>query len=289
MKENIIISNNWPAPAKINRFLHITGQRADGYHLLQTVFQFLDFGDDLSFAITESPDIKRVGELGGVSQEQDLIVRAARLLKEKSGVSFGVQISLNKRLPMGGGLGGGSSDAATTLVALNALWDVGFSEDELAELGLNLGADVPVFVRGFAAWAEGVGEHLESIELDEPWYLVLVPPCQVSTQEIFSSPDLTRNCPPIKIRNFLSEPVGNVCEAVVFRRYPQVKEVVEWLNQFSSARMSGTGASVFAPFESKVAAETVLSQAPKAWRGFVAKGVNRSPLLDRLKNMHLVE
>ena len=279
----------WPAPAKINRFLHITGQRADGYHLLQTVFQFLDFGDELSFTITDAPEIKRVEALAGVPEASDLVVRAACLLQKKVGVSKGVRISLNKRLPMGGGLGGGSSDAATTLVALNRLWGCDLSEDELAEMGLQLGADVPVFVRGYAAWAEGVGEHLYPISLDEPWFLVVIPACQVSTQEIFSSPDLTRDSSPIKIRSFPSEGVGNDCEAVVFELYPEVRKVVDWLNGFSPARMSGTGASVFAPFESQVAAESVLAQVPKCWQGFVAKGLNKSPLIDRLKNMHLVE
>ena len=276
-------SCGWPAPAKINRFLHITGRREDGYHLLQTVFQFLDYGDELSFTLLSSPEISRKELLPGVEPEQDLVVRAARLLQSHACVEQGSVISLEKRLPMGGGLGGGSSDAATTLVALNKLWGAGLSVDELAQLGLSLGADVPVFVRGFSAWAEGVGEHLQAIDLDTPWFLVVTPPCHVSTQAVFCAEDLTRDCSPIKIRSFLPEGVENVCEPVVFQRYPEVKEVADWLNEFSQARMSGTGASVFAPFESENEASRVLGLLPDRWRGFVARGLNTSPLLDRLK------
>lgn len=276
-------SCGWPAPAKINRFLHITGRREDGYHLLQTVFQFLDYGDELSFTLLSSPEISRKELLPGVEPEQDLVVRAARLLQSHACVEQGAVISLEKRLPMGGGLGGGSSDAATTLVALNKLWGAGLSVDELAQLGLSLGADVPVFVRGFSAWAEGVGEHLQAIDLDTPWFLVVTPPCHVSTQAVFCAEDLTRDCSPIKIRSFLPEGVENVCEPVVFQRYPEVKEVADWLNEFSQARMSGTGASVFAPFESENEASRVLGLLPDRWRGFVARGLNTSPLLDRLK------
>lgn len=276
-------SVSWPAPAKINLFLHITGRRADGYHLLQTVFQFLDYGDELSFSITENPEIKRLTNLPGVAESDDLTVRAARLLQAGASIRQGVEITIDKRLPMGGGLGGGSSDAATTLVALNQLWGAGYSTDQLAALGLQLGADVPVFVRGYAAWAEGVGEYLERIELDEPWYLVVIPPCHVSTREIFSSENLTRDCSPIKIRHFLSGVGGNVCEGVVFQRYPEVKEAADWLGKYGAARMSGTGASVFVPFADELAARRVCERLPARWRGFVAKGLNRSPLLDRLK------
>jgi len=275
--------NSWPAPAKINRFLHITGRREDGYHLLQTVFQFLDFGDELSFQVTDAPDVRRITVIDGVEEAQDLTVRAAQMLQQYAELKQGVEISINKQLPMGGGLGGGSSDAATTLVALNHLWATGLSEDELASLGLKLGADVPVFVRGFAAWAEGVGEDLQPIILDEPWFLVVVPPCHVATEEIFSSQNLTRDCSPIKIRNFLSGPVENVCEAVVFRLYPEVKEVANWLGEFGPARMSGTGACVFVPLVSEPEATRVLERLPARWRGFVAKGSNRSSLMDRLK------
>ena len=283
LNEDVVIEQSWPAPAKVNLFLHITGRRDDGYHLLQTVFQFLDFGDELSFQLLESSEIKRKEDIPGVPEAQDLIVRAAKLLQAEAGVNQGVVIRINKQLPMGGGLGGGSSDAATTLVALNHLWGAGLSEDELAKLGLQLGADVPVFVRGFAAWAEGVGEHLESVTLPEPWFLVVIPPVHVSTQEIFSSKDLTRDCSAIKIRNFLSGGTGNVCEPVVFQRYPEVKKVFDWLQEFGPARMSGTGASVFAPFESEVEARQTLNIVPANWRAFVAKGLNWSPLVNRLK------
>ncbi len=277
------MEKNWPAPAKINRFLHITGQREDGYHLLQTVFQFLDFGDELAFRVTEASAVKRITVLEGVSEAEDLTVRAALMLQKKAEIRQGVEISINKQLPMGGGLGGGSSDAATTLVALNHLWGAGLTEDELAALGLRLGADVPVFVRGFAAWAEGVGEVLRPITLDEPWFLVVIPPCHVATDKVFSSQNLTRDCSPIKIRNFLSGAVENVCEAVVFRLYPEVEEVARWLGQYAPARMSGTGACVFAPFTSEAEAGHVLEQLPARWRGFVARGLNRSSLMDRLK------
>ena len=278
-----MVEQSWPAPAKVNLFLHITGRRDDGYHLLQTIFQFLDFGDELSFQILETTDIQRKGNMPGVPEQQDLIVRAAKLLQAEAGINEGAVISINKQLPVGGGLGGGSSDAATTLVALNHLWGAGFSEDELAILGLQLGADVPVFVRGYAAWAEGVGEHVEPVILPEPWFLVVIPPCHVSTQEIFSSKDLTRDCSAIKIRNFLSGGTGNVCESVVFQRYPEVKKVFDWLQEFGPARMSGTGASVFAPFESEVEARRALNKVPAKWRAFVAKVLNRSPLVDKLK------
>ncbi len=272
----------WPAPAKINLFLHITGRRADGYHLLQTVFQFVDCCDELGFAVREDGVIRRLTEVDGVAEIDDLTVRAARSLQQLTATPLGVDIRINKQLPMGGGLGGGSSDAATTLVALNQLWGLGLSVDQLAELGLKLGADVPVFVRGHAAWAEGVGENLQPIELDEPWFVVLVPPCHVSTAEVFAIPELTRDAQSLKMPAFLEGQGQNVCEEVVRKHYPDVDKAMNWLSQYSQPRMSGTGACVFAPFADKADAYRVLQQLPAEWSGFVAKGLNRSPLLDRL-------
>lgn len=282
----MIHSRGWPAPAKLNLFLHIVGRRADGYHLLQTVFQFLSLGDELAFALRDDGQIQRMGEVPGVVPEADLIVRAARLLRQKANVPLGVDIHVTKRLPIGGGLGGGSSDAATTLVALNQLWGIGYSDDELADLGLQLGADVPVFVRGRAAWAEGVGERLTPIEVVEPWFLVVVPPCQVPTPQVFADPELTRNAPVIKIRRFLPGQGVNVCEPVVRRLYPIVGEALDWLGQFAPARMSGTGASIFAAFDDEVSAHAVLEKLPGGWRGFVARGLNESPLQARLRAAH---
>ncbi len=271
----------WPAPAKINLFLHITGRREDGYHKLQTVFQFIDYCDSIHFEVRSDGVIQCVTPLPGVPSDQNLMVRAARLLKEKVGCDHcGVDISIDKKLPMGGGLGGGSSDAATTLVALNCLWDLGLSQDELAVLGLKLGADVPVFVRGFAAWAEGVGENLQPIELVEPWFLVVVPSCQISTAEIFSSSQLTRDSNPITMRHFFAGEGVNVCEVVVCERYPEVADALDWLNQFSSARMSGTGACIFAAFDSESEALSVLNLLPERWTGFVGRGKNKSPLIE---------
>ncbi len=276
------VPERWPAPAKLNLFLHITGRRADGYHQLQTIFQFLDYGDELVFTLRDDSEIRRVTELPGVPAQQDLVVRAAQLLQQHSGAPLGVDIEVEKRLPMGGGLGGGSSNAATTLVALNALCELGYSIDELAALGLQLGADVPVFIRGTAAWAEGVGELLTPLNGTqapaEPWYLVIAPDCQVSTVEIFNAPDLTRDCHPITISHFLAGQGTNVCEAVVKKGFPPVAKALDFLLKYAPARMSGTGACVFAPFTDQAAAQQVLEKLPHEWRGFVAKGMNRSPL-----------
>lgn len=274
----------WPAPAKLNLFLHIVGRRADGYHLLQTVFQFLDHGDSLSFESLPGSEIRRGDGPDGVPENEDLCVRAARRLQRESAVREGVSIRLDKRLPMGGGLGGGSSDAATTLVALNRLWRLGLSEDDLAAIGLELGADVPVFVRGRAAWAEGVGERLQAIEsLPEPWYAVINPPVHIVTAELFADPKLTRDCAPLTIRAFLSGEGGNVFEPVVRERYPEVGAALECLERFAPARLTGTGACVFAAFPGADEARRALDLLPQAWKGFVARGVNRSPLLARLQ------
>lgn len=274
----------WPAPAKINRFLHILGRRDDGHHLLQTVFQFVDYGDELTFDVRRDGLIRRLTALEGILPAADLTVKAALLLQQAAGARQGVDIQMNKRLPIGGGLGGGSSDAATTLVALNALWNLDFSVDALATLGLQLGADVPVFVRGQAAWAEGVGEQLTPLELDEPWYVILAPSVSIATKDIFNAPELTRNSNPITIRDFLTgQAVSNVCEPVVCARYPAVAQALTWLSQFAPARMSGTGSCLFAAFPSQASAADVLLRIPKLWQGFVAQGKNLSPLLGKLK------
>jgi len=269
---------NWPSPAKLNLFLHITGQREDGYHELQTAFQFLDYGDNLQFEITQEADIALLTPIAGVDNDDNLIVRAAKMLQKYADVKRGVNISLSKRLPMGGGLGGGSSNAATTLVALNELWQCQLSKGELAEIGLQLGADVPVFIYGVAAWAEGVGEKLTPISPVEPWYVVIVPDCHVSTAEIFSASELTRDCEPITISRFLSREGSNVCEDVVRHRYQAVSDALDWLAQFGQSKMTGTGACVFAGFSSQQEAQIIVDKLPENWQGFVARGCNQSPL-----------
>jgi 4-diphosphocytidyl-2-C-methyl-D-erythritol kinase len=272
-------SGPWPAPAKLNLLLHVTGRRADGYHELQTVFQFLTLSDWLYFDVHTQPGVQLVGQPAGVPASADLSVRAAALLLETTRCKAGVTIYNDKRLPLGGGLGGGSSDAATTLLVLNRLWELGLSPDELACLGLSLGADVPVFVHGQAAWAEGVGEILTPVTPPEAWYLLLVPPVSVSTAAIFSDPGLTRDTPRTKIPDLLAGVGHNDCEAVVCRRYPEVAAAIDWLNAFAPARLTGTGGCVFAAFETQVDAEAVAVQLPAEWSGLVARGINRSPLL----------
>jgi 4-diphosphocytidyl-2-C-methyl-D-erythritol kinase len=268
----------WLSPAKLNLFLHITAQREDGYHELQTAFQFLDYCDELQFEISDDPKIKLATPIAGVSNKDNLIVRAAKLLQQYANVTQGTKITLTKNLPMGGGLGGGSSNAATTLVALNQLWQCGLNNTELAQLGLELGADVPVFIFGNAAWAEGVGEKLTAISPSEPWYVVIVPDCHVSTAEIFSAVELTRDCEPITISRFLSGEGRNVCENVVRDRYQAVSEALDWLAQFGQSRMTGTGACVYADFDSQEKAQEIVSNLPENWQGFVAKACNTSPL-----------
>lgn len=270
-----------PAPAKLNLFLHVTGRRADGYHNLQTLFQLLDFGDTLTFSERRDTVIELSTDLPGVPAQDNLVMRAARALQSASGCRSGVTIQLKKRLPLGGGIGGGSSDAATTLLGLNRLWGLGYSLDQLAAIGLQLGADVPVFVRGRTAWAEGVGEQLQSIDLATTYYLVMVPPCQVSTAEIFAAPALTRDTSAITIAAFLgggNPPAGrNDCEMVVKTRYPEVEFALDWLGRFSPSRMTGTGACVFAGFSNRGDAEDLMAKLPSGYGGFVAQGVNVSP------------
>ena len=276
----------WPAPAKLNLFLHIIGRRADGYHLLQTVFQLLDVGDGLRFQLNATGAIARAYDLPGISVEQDIILRAARLLQKSSGIRQGVTIDLDKRLPIGGGLGGGSSTAATTLVALNQLWGCHLSLNELAQLGLQLGADVPVFVQGHTAWGEGVGDVLQPLDLPEAWFVVLATGVGVSTAEIFSDPQLRRDCPAITIRDFLARraPLGNVCEPRVRVRYPEVAAALEALSVFSPAPLTGTGACVFAAFATEQLARQAWAELAKEWRGFVAQGVNTSLLHTAMKH-----
>jgi len=271
----------WPAPAKLNLFLHVTGRRADGYHELQTVFQFLDYGDELGFEVDDSGELRLRRPLPGVDPDDELCLRAARALQQAGDTGKGAIIDLHKRLPTGGGLGGGSSDAATTLIALNRLWGLGLAVEQLAEIALQLGADVPVFVRGQAAWAEGVGEILTPIELDEPWYLVVCPAVSVSTGAIFSDPELTRDSPAITIRAFREGAARNDLENLVRRRYPAVDQTLMWMSQFGQPRMTGSGACVFMVITDREQGERLLArlpdEAPDA-TGFVAKGLNRHPL-----------
>lgn len=273
----------WPAPAKLNLFLHVTGRRDDGYHLLQTAFQFLDFGDELTFELGDDGRVQRESAVSGVSQQSDLCIRAAQLLQSHTGCNQGVRIHIQKNIPIGGGLGGGSSDGATTLMALNQLWGLDLPKKELAKLGLSLGADVPVFIEGHAAWAEGVGEQLNPIDPPEDWYLILVPPVSISTAEIFQAPELTRNSPPITIRDFHEGQCRNDLEPVVRKRFPEVDKAMNWLAEFGSPRMTGTGACVFMPVASKRAGLEILDKQPPTQTGFVAKGVNTHPIVRILK------
>jgi len=274
-----------PAPAKLNLMLHILGRRADGYHELQTLFQFLDHGDELGFALRQDGEIRLHTLIEGVPHDSNLIVRAARLLQQHSGCSLGADIWLDKRLPMGGGIGGGSSDAATTLLGLNHLWQLDCDEDQLAALGLSLGADVPVFVRGRAAFAEGVGEKLQAVTLNEPWFLVAIPQVLVSTAEVFSDPELTRDTPPIKVRSLLEGGSRNDCQPVVQKRYSEVHNALILLNKFVPARLTGTGACVFGSFPNQDDADKVARQLPATLPSFVAQGRNVSMLHRKLETL----
>ena len=275
----------WPAPAKVNLFLHILGRRADGYHELQTCFQFVDLCDDIFIRVRSDGSIRRGAGAADVAAEADLCVRSARALQSAAGCPLGADISVIKRIPMGAGLGGGSSDAATCLVALNRLWGLDWSTAKLAELGLKLGADVPVFVHGRVAWAEGVGERLTPLypPLAPPEcnYLIIKPNTFVSTKDVFQDPELTRNSPPITIHGFLASGGGNDCLAVVRRRYPEVARAIDWLSLFGAARLTGTGACVFMACEPTQARE-IVGKLPPAFEAFLARGLNDSPLLERL-------
>ena len=274
-----------PAPAKLNLMLHILGRRADGYHELQTLFQFLDFGDELGFALRPDGEIHLHTPIDGVPHDSNLIVRAARMLQQHANCTLGADIWLDKRLPMGGGIGGGSSDAATTLLGLNHLWQLNYSEDQLASLGLSLGADVPVFVRGHAAFAEGVGEKLQPVTLSEPWFLVAIPQVLVSTAEIFSDPELTRDTPPIKVRSLLEGGGRNDCQPVVTKRYSEVRNALILLNKFVPTRLTGTGACVFGSFPNQDDADKVARQLPATLPCFVAQGRNVSMLHRKLREL----
>ena len=278
-----------PSPAKLNLFLHILGRRPDGYHELQTLFQFLNYGDTLTLTARTDGRIVLEQPLPGVPDEENLIVRAARQLAATAGhTTPGVSIAIDKQLPMGGGLGGGSSNAATTLVGLNRLWGLNRSLDELAELGLSLGADVPVFVRGHAAWGEGVGERLTDANPPEDWFLVIKPPCDISTKEIFSEQGLTRDTPGIKIAPAFEGDASryrNDCEDVVRKLYPEVNQSLEWLSQFGPARLTGAGACIFGRFPTESAARIIWESKPSGVTGFVAKGVNKSPLHKKLTEL----
>ena len=271
------------SPAKINLFLRITGQRPDGYHNLQTLFQLLDFGDTLSFTSNCSGKITLDSKIDNIPTKDNLIFQAALILQEYAKGKNGCTISLNKKLPIGAGLGGGSSNAATSLVGLNSLWECGLSINKLAELGRQLGADVPVFVHGESAFGEGIGDILTPIDLPERWFLVVTPDCHVPTAEIFSNPQLTRNSSPIKIRALSGEQYRNDCQSVVLKLYPAVQQVLKWMENFAAPLMTGTGASVFCSFDKQLEADEVLSQVPKQWKAFVAKSVNRSPLHQQMR------
>ncbi|WP_342220869.1 4-(cytidine 5'-diphospho)-2-C-methyl-D-erythritol kinase [Candidatus Fukatsuia endosymbiont of Tuberolachnus salignus] len=285
----------WPSPAKLNLFLYVTGQHADGYHQLQTLFQFLDYGDELIITPRRDQQIRLLTPLAGVDQEQNLIVRAARLLQKQvlrqdqlqgaqpqkklpCNENYGADISVVKCLPMGGGLGGGSSNAATVLVALNHLWQCGFTDKQLATLGLTLGADIPVFIHGQAAFAEGVGEKLQPVTPAEKWYLVAHPGISIATSLIFSDSELVRNTPTRSLTTLLAAPFTNDCEPIVRKRFHEVEQLLSWLLEYAPSRLTGTGSCVFAEFDTESSAREVLNIAPEWLHGFVAKGANVSSM-----------
>ncbi|UUM31278.1 4-(cytidine 5'-diphospho)-2-C-methyl-D-erythritol kinase [Vibrio japonicus] len=280
-------TTSWPSPAKLNLFLYITGRRDNGYHELQTLFQFLTHGDELTITANHSGEITLEPEIPGVALQDNLIWKAAKALQERSGTSYGAHIQLNKVLPMGGGIGGGSSNAATTLVALNHLWQTEQSEDTLAEIGLKLGADVPVFTRGFAAFAEGIGEQLTEAEPEEKWYLVVRPNVSIATVDIFTHPDLIRNTPKRELATLLDADYGNDCEKIVRMLYPEVDKELSWLLQYAPSRLTGTGSCVFAEFSSESEAQNVLDKISDNVSAFIAQGKNTSPLHETLAKYQL--
>ena len=283
---------DFPSPAKINLFLHIVGQRDDGYHNLETLFQFINHSDTLTLTATETPEIDLLTPIEGVNNEDNLIVKAAQLLKHKSNTPFGVKISINKILPMGGGLGGGSSNAATILVALNTLWHCQLSLSELAILGLSLGADVPIFIHGFSAFAQGVGDELTAVEPQEAWYLITKPECSISTQQVFTASDLPRNTQKLsanalKNNDFINDSFHNDCQTLVIKRYPEVAKLLAWLVEYAPSRMTGTGACVFTRFSSQDEALALQAKLPKGISSFVAQGLNQSPLCSVIAKLSL--
>lgn len=275
-------TSHWSAPAKLNLFLYINGRRPDGYHELQTLFQFVDIGDDLTITPNHSNSITITPAIPGVSLTENIIYQAAMALKAHSSLPLGADITLTKNLPMGGGLGGGSSDAATTLVALNQLWQLNLDEEQLAAIGVKLGADVPVFVRGHAAFAEGIGERLTSITVNEHYYLIVVPDTQVNTAKLFADPKLIRDTPKRPLNQLLRDEWKNDFETTVKKRHPEVAKALEWLLKYAPSRLTGSGCCVFSEFKTKSAALTVLAKAPKNMQIYLAKGLNKSPLLDDL-------
>ncbi|MBN8442228.1 MAG: 4-(cytidine 5'-diphospho)-2-C-methyl-D-erythritol kinase [Thauera sp.] len=272
-----------PAPAKLNLFLHVVGRRADGYHLLQTAFRLLDWGDTLDFALRADGALRRVNDVPGVAQDDDLVIRAARLLQRATGCRLGADITLHKVLPMGGGIGGGSSDAATTLIALNRLWNTGLRRAELQTLGLQLGADVPVFIFGRDAFAEGVGEALQPLTLPAAWYVVVFPNVGVPTAEIFRAPELTRDTPVIKIADFVTSTTRNDLQPVACSRFPEVKRVIDWLAQHAPARMTGSGACVFAETVSESDADRIAASCPERWQAWKVRSLSRHPMYEWLQ------
>ena len=270
------------SPAKLNLFLHITGRRSDGYHSIQTLFQLLDYGDLMDFSVNRDRSIDISCPQLILPGEQNLAYRAARLLQQHTGCERGASIQVEKRLPIGGGLGGGSSNAATTLLVLNRLWQLDLEPAELVRLGLSLGADVPVFVHGRSAWAEGVGEQLQPLSLKDSWFVVIATNCVVSTAEVFSRQELTRNTLPIKIAAFFTQGGRNDCESIVRTLYPEVDKALNWLGKYAEARLTGTGACVFAATASQQQAQAIYQQLPADWQGFVTRGINHSPVLDAL-------
>ncbi|NQZ50818.1 MAG: 4-(cytidine 5'-diphospho)-2-C-methyl-D-erythritol kinase [Moritella sp.] len=271
--------SHWSAPAKLNLFLYINGRRSDGYHELQTLFQFVDIGDELAINVNHSDGITITPDIPGIAVTDNIIYKAAMALKAHSPLPLGADITLTKNLPMGGGLGGGSSDAATTLVALNLLWQLNLDVEQLAAIGVTLGADVPVFVRGHAAFAEGIGEQLTSIEVDENYYLIVVPDTQVNTAKLFSDPELTRNTPKRPLNQLLQDEWHNDFEVTVKKRHPEVAKALEWLLKYAPSRLTGSGCCVFSEFKTKSDALVVLAKAPKHMQIYLAKGLNKSPLL----------
>ena len=276
-------ATRWPAPAKLNLFLHVTGRRADGYHELQTLYQLIDLSDTLTIELRPDGQIERPEGLSGVAPEADLTVRAARALRDAAAVRAGATIRVRKRIPAGAGLGGGSSDAATTLLALNELWGCGLGLSALARIGLSLGADVPVFVEGCTAWAEGVGERLTPVETPARWYVILYPGIGTRTREVFQAPELTRNSPLITIRAFFESGGRNDCEAVVRKHTPEVAEALDWLRRLAPARLTGTGSAVFAACATSAEAERLAARVPDRWRSFVARGLATSPVHEMLR------
>ncbi len=284
-KKNPFINKElvFPAPAKINLFLHILGQRKDGYHNLETLFQFVDHSDTLTLTVTDKPEIELLTPITDVKSEDNLIIKAANLLKNKTNTPFGVRISISKVLPMGGGLGGGSSNAATILVALNILWQCNLAKQSLAEIGLSLGADVPIFIHGFSAFAQGVGEQLSAVQPNEDWYLITKPECSISTQQVFTSVDLPRNtlklaAKALETKDFITEKFHNDCQTLVIKHYPEVAKLLAWLLEYAPSRMTGTGACIFTRFSSQEEALALQEKIPNGISSFVARGLNKSPL-----------